>query len=200
MLIQLPWLFQLSAGDRVTSLLPVSRVWLLLAHFEHFLLSSASISQLNLLLLYSRNDATLPLFLSVYLFYALSQEEVLLSPFLSPRPGNGFPSCGYYANRLQPLSCAEVSVIMALLTLCSSPPSIPPSLYHPSIYFSTLYLLLSSHHSSATLACRFASCVVSFHLSISSLLLTFTFSSALLLFPSLYPRWGCCKPSRGAQP
>ncbi len=133
MFTQLPWLFSLSDSHRVTSLLPVS-VFGCFVRFDHFF--SRYLSALSLFDS-SRNDATLSFFLCVYLFYSLllSQEEVLLSPFLSPRPGNGFPSFRYYANRLQPRSCAEVSVIMALLPLRSSPPlQSRPSSVHLSTF------------------------------------------------------------------
>lgn len=116
--------------------------------------------------------------LSIYLFSQVSQEEVLLSPFLSPRPGNGFPSCRYYANRLQPQSCVEVSVIMALLALCSSPPSTSPSLCEP--IFSSTFLILFSNPPTTRLLW------MSSHPSTISH--TFIFSSTLLLFL----HWGCC--------
>lgn len=136
MLTQLPWLFQLSDSDRVTSLLPVSVLRCCRPILNTFSFSPSPISlsySQQTMLLFPSLRPSLPLLLPL----TLSQEEVLLSRFLSPRPGNGFPSFGYYANRLQPRSCAEVNVIMALLPLCSSPP-LHPSIIHPA----SIYLLI----------------------------------------------------------
>lgn len=159
--------------------------------------------------LFLGNDATVPpLSVCLPLLLSLSQEEVLLSPFLSPflspRPGNGFPSFRYYANRL--LCRSERDNGITRTVLLSSLRSLHPSVSHPSTYLFTFLnsifflppLVRASAPSSPD---GFALCVASHHLSLSSLLLTFIFlvrplsiflSGGVVSPPQGHSHKGCC--------
>lgn len=117
--------------------------------------------------------------------YSSSEKEVLPPPFsVSPTQEMFFPSFRYYTNQLWSWSCAEVSVIIVLLSLCFihhlyylsiQPPT------HQSIHLSIYFIFLpptTQHISSFAFLC--AVCFLS-HLSIPH----FHFSSTLLIFPSL---------------
>lgn len=151
---------------------------------------SASVLQFHLSF-FTRDSTSSLLSLSLYLFTEVPQ-EVLLSPLLSPRPVNSFPSCRYYANRLQPRSCVEVSVIMALLALCSS-----PSFYDTFIYFSTFLIFFNPPSITLLQLILVVWLWMSFQF-ISRSHLSFSLSLFLVFTPLLFLFWGCC--SRGARP